>query len=247
MKPKVLAVIPARFASRRFPGKALSIIAGKTMLEHIYREVSEAKLIDRVVVATDSEEIHSATEAFGGEVVITSKRHRTGSDRSAEVLQKLGGEILVSVQADHLGVKSGDYDRVLRAMLISRDINYATIIKKVETEEHLYDPNRVKITLDSGDNALWFSRYPIPFLQGINGDRLSSFDFYYHIGVYFYRRAALMKFHSWPQSRHEKAESLEQLRILENREKIRAFKIKSAVISIDTPEDLKAIKKLLLK
>ncbi len=104
MKPKILAVIPARFASRRFPGKALSIVAGKTMLEHIYREVSQAKLIDRVVVATDSKEIYSATEAFGGEAVITSKRHRTGSDRSAEVLQKLGGEILVSVTDNGEGI-----------------------------------------------------------------------------------------------------------------------------------------------
>jgi len=117
MKPKVLAVIPARFASKRFPGKPLSPIAGKPLIQHIYNAASKSKLIDRVVVATDSREIQEAVLNFGGEAVITSCNHRTGSDRAAEVMQKIGGEIIINIQADHIGVKPAVFDRVLKAIL----------------------------------------------------------------------------------------------------------------------------------
>ncbi|SYZ72356.1 3-deoxy-manno-octulosonate cytidylyltransferase [Candidatus Zixiibacteriota bacterium] len=238
MKPRILAVIPARYSSRRFPGKPLSLIAGKSLFEHLYTEVSRSKLIGRVVVATDDKKIYSAARAFGGEVVLTSSRHRTGSDRSAEVLEKLGGDIIVSIQADHLGVKAADYDKVLKAMLAEPPIEFATMICRIDDESTLFDPNRVKVIADRADHALWFSRYPLPYLQGIDGDRLSAFPFYYHIGVYFFRAKALKNYHLWKPGLFEKAESLEQLRILENRRKIKVFRIKREIISIDTPEDL---------
>ena len=238
MKAKVLAVIPARYQSRRFPGKPLAFVGGKPILQHIYNEASKAKLIDRVVVATDSDKIKSGVEGFGGEVVITSKRHRTGSDRAAEVASKLGGDIILNIQADHVGMNRQNYDSVLKKILADKNIRYASIVKKIEHETDLFDPNRVKVIFDSQDNALWFSRYPLPYLQNINGDRLSTFKYYYHIGVYFFRRSALDKFSRWTRSPLEKAESLEQLRILENHEKIRLFKIKSRVLSIDTRDDL---------
>jgi 3-deoxy-manno-octulosonate cytidylyltransferase (CMP-KDO synthetase) len=246
MKPEILAVIPARYGSRRFPGKPLAQIAGKSLLEHIYEEVSKSKLISRVVVATDSQEIYRAVENFGGEPVFTSARHHTGSDRVAEIGRKLGGEIIINIQADHLGVKGSDYDRILKIMITDRKIEYATIAKRVENEEQLYDPNRVKVLIDGDNNAIWFSRYPLPYLQGVDDDRLKHFDFHYHIGVYFFRKKALLKFQSRAQSRYEKAESLEQLRILENHHKIRVFKIKSGVYSIDTPEDLKPLENIVL-
>ena len=124
-------------------------------------------------------------------------------------------------------------------MISDKKIQYATLAKKIESEAELYDPNRVKLIFDNNNNALWFSRYPLPYLQGVDNDRVDKFDFYYHIGVYFFRRAALAKFHKLPRSRFEKAESLEQLRILENKKIIRVFKIKSKLYSIDSPEDLK--------
>ncbi len=238
MGHRILAVIPARFQSRRFPGKPLSLIAGKPLLEHLYREASRSKLIGRVIVATDDERIYSAAEAFGGEAVYTSNRHRTGSDRSAEIMQKLGGDIIVSIQADHLGIKAADYDKVLKAMLVDRKISYATIARKIEDDSTLFDPNRVKLIIDESNHAIWFSRYPLPFLQGVDGNHQGQFDFYYHIGIYFFRNVALKEYHHWRPGIFEKAESLEQLRILENHRKIRVFKTKSKIISIDAPEDL---------
>jgi len=245
MKPKILAVIPARFASKRFPGKPLSLIAGKPLIQHLYQAASKSKLIDRVVVATDSPEIEEAVQKFRGEIVMTSGNHRTGSDRAAEAMQKIGGEIIMNIQADHLGVTPAAYDRVLKAMLDDRKIRFATIARKIENEAALFDPNRVKLILDGEDFAYWFSRYPLPYLQGVNGNRLDKFDFHYHVGTYFFRKAALKMFHSWPRSDLEKAESLEQLRILEHREKIKVFKVKNQILSIDTPQDLKTAEKLL--
>lgn len=245
MKNDILAVIPARYNSSRFPGKPLAEIAGISILERLYRELSRSKLISRVVVATDSDIIKAAVKKFGGEAVMTSPKHRTGSDRSAEVAKKLEAKIIINVQADHLGLKAADYDRVIKQMNADRTINHATFIRKIESESDLFDPNRVKVIFDKYDNALWFSRYPLPYLQGFSGDRLAIFDFYYHIGVYFYRHAALAKYAALPRSPHEKAESLEQLRILDNGGKIRLFKIKRDMISIDTPEDLKNATRIL--
>lgn len=242
-KIDVLAVIPARYGSSRFPGKALANIRGETLIERLYRTVTSSKLIDRAVVATDSDEILSFCRRKGIEVMRTSARHRTGSDRSAEVAQKLGGEIIVSIQADHWGESKSDIEKVIKAMRSDKKIRYATFAKRIESEEYLYDPNRVKVIFDRDDIALWFSRFPIPFLQGVNRNRAARFDYYYHIGVYFFRRDRLLAFHRLPQSRLEKAESLEQLRILENQGRIRIFKINSRIYSIDTRDDLKRLKR----
>ncbi|UCD17176.1 MAG: NTP transferase domain-containing protein, partial [Candidatus Zixiibacteriota bacterium] len=158
MKPRVLAVIPARYQSRRFPGKALAVIAGKPLIEHIYQEAVKARLIDRVVVATDSPEIARGVAAFDGELVITSKRHRTGSDRVAEAMEKLGGMIVLNIQADHIGLKRGEYDRVLQAMLADRKIRFASLIASISRESDLYDPNRIKVIANATGHAIWFSR-----------------------------------------------------------------------------------------
>jgi len=245
MKTKVLAIIPARLESKRFPRKVLYEINGKSILEHLFREVSRAKLIDKVVVATDSDEVIKVVNQFNGETAKTSKKHRTGSDRAAEVAKKLGGDILINIQADNLGVKAGDYDKVIAEMKNDRTIKYATFAKKIENEDELYDPNRVKLIFNRNNDALWFSRYPIPFLQGENGNRVKKFNFYYHIGIYFYRKSALEKFAASRRTVLEKAESLEQLRILENGGKIRVFKLNRKIWSIDTPDDIKKTGKVL--
>jgi 3-deoxy-manno-octulosonate cytidylyltransferase (CMP-KDO synthetase) len=239
MKPAILAVIPARYESKRYPGKALSRIAGKTLLQWIYDEALKSKLIDRLVVATDSDRIADAVGEFGGEAIMTSARHRTGSDRTAEVLERLGGEIAINIQADHVGLDAAVYDRVIESMLNNKSDRFVTLAKRIDDEKILFNPDRVKLIIDTTGHALWFSRYPLPYLQGIDGDRLKRFDFYYHIGVYFFRKKALENYHSWARSRLEKAESLEQLRIIENRQRIRIYKIKSRIFSIDAPEDLR--------
>lgn len=242
MKPKILAVIPARLSSSRFPGKVLYPINGRPLLEHLYNEISKAKLVDNTVVASDSDEVITAVKSFGGLALKTSKKHKTGSDRTSEAAAKLGGDIILNIQADCLGVRAADYDRILRVMISDKKIQYATLAKKIESESELFDPNRVKLIFDKNNNALWFSRYPLPYLQGVGKDRINKFNFYYHIGVYFFRKAALADFHKSPRTRYEKAESLEQLRILENKKIIRVFKIKSKLYSIDSPEDLKYLR-----
>jgi 3-deoxy-manno-octulosonate cytidylyltransferase (CMP-KDO synthetase) len=242
MKNGILAVIPARCQSRRFPNKVLAPVAGKTLLQHVYEEASRSRLIERVVVATDSERILDTTQAFGGEAMMTSRRHKTGSDRAAEIMQKLGGKIIVNVQADHLGLGHVIYDRVLRKMLASPTIEFATLGHQVDSESLLDDPNQVKLVLGSDGWALWFSRFPLPYLQGVSGHRLKRFPFYGHIGVYFFRRSGLKKFHAWRQGSCEKAESLEQLRILENGHKIKVFKVRSRVLAIESAQDLKKAK-----
>ena len=131
-------------------------------------------------------------------------------------------------------------------MMLNKTIKYATFVKKIETEDELYDPNRVKVIFNRENEALWFSRYPLPFLRGENGNRVKKFNFYYHVGIYFYRRVALKNFAESRRSSLEKAESLEQLRILENGGKIRVFKLKQKIWSIDTPDDTKKAGKFLL-
>jgi 3-deoxy-manno-octulosonate cytidylyltransferase (CMP-KDO synthetase) len=240
---KILAVIPARFQSKRLPGKILTPVAGKPLLQRLYKEVSQSKLIDRIIIAADSKEVVDIVEKFGGEAILTSKKHRTGSDRTAEVMHKLGGQIIINIQADHLGVGGAAYDRILKNIIEDKEIKFATIARKIERDEQLYNPDRVKLLFDSSDNALWFSRYPLPFLRGVDSNHADKFDFYYHIGVYFFRKSSLKMFSYWPRTAFEKAESLEQLRILENHEKIRVFKTKRNILSVDAPEDLKKIEK----
>jgi 3-deoxy-manno-octulosonate cytidylyltransferase (CMP-KDO synthetase) len=236
MKSKILAVIPARLGSGRFPGKVLAPIGDRSLLQRLYEEVSRSKLIGRLIVATDSDEVCDRVISFGGEVIKTSRRHRTGSDRVAEVMDKIGGNIIINIQADHLGISGRFYDRILSGMLKDKKIETATIAARVESEA---------IAINGDSEALWFSRYPIPFLQGINGNRLNSYDYYYHVGVYFFRRDILRKFAGWRRSKIEKAESLEQLRLLEHGCKIKIYKTGSRVLSLDAPEDLKAAGKYL--
>jgi len=245
MKTKVLAIIPARLSSKRFPRKVLYEINGKSLLEHLYREINRAKLIDRVVVATDSDEVIKTVSQFDGEAVKTSKKHQTGSDRTAEVAKKLGGDIIINIQADNLGVKAADCNKVITEMIADKSIKYATFAKRVESEDELYDPNRVKVIFNREKEALWFSRYPLPFLQGESGNRIDKFNYYYHIGIYFYRKEALKNFAASKRTPLEKAESLEQLRILEKGGKIKIFELKRNIWSIDSPDDLKKIGKFL--
>ena len=242
MKPRVVAVVPARMGSRRFPGKVIYPYRGKPLLFYLLDEVRKSKLIDRLIVATDSQEVRKVLGADGAEVIMTAARHRTGSDRAAEVVQKVGGSIILNIQADNIGLKAPVLDRIIKSMLANRNLPMATLCRRLDTEDELFDPNVVKLVTDRGGDVLWFSRFPIPYLQGFDGtNRAAGFPFLKHVGVYFFRRAALERFASWKRTPLEKAESLEQLRILENGEKIKAFMTRVNSVSVDSPEDLEKI------
>lgn len=243
--PRVTAIIPARLESVRFPGKVLHLIKGKPLIYHVWKAVSSARKIDRVFVATDSPEIGRAVIAFGGAVMMTSKKPRNGTERTAEALRNYKTDIIINVQCDSLGLKDSDLDRVIAGMAAEPKISFATLARKFDRNDwkiRLASPHVVKVVANSEGNALWFSRYPIPCIK--NPDLRpypDQFPFLEHIGVYFYRKAALLRYAGWPQGKIEKAESLEQLRILERGEKIRLFPTKTKIISIDHRDDLKNI------
>ncbi len=242
MKPKVLAVIPARLGSRRFSGKVLYPFKGKPLLFYVWDEMRRAKRVDRLVIATDSREIKSAAEDFGAEVILSRKSHPSGSDRVAEIAAKLGGEIIVNIQADNLTLPAKVIDKGIDLMRHSPKLMFATTATAIRSDEELYDPNTVKVVCSRAGMALWFSRYPIPFVQHPDSnDRLSQYHYLKHIGVYVFRRKGLESFAQWKPAPLEKAESLEQLRILEHGGTIGLFESKVTSISVDTPDDIRKL------
>jgi 3-deoxy-manno-octulosonate cytidylyltransferase (CMP-KDO synthetase) len=243
---RVTAIIPARLGSTRFPRKALFPIDGKPLIYYAWAAAREAKLIDRLFVATDSVEIGRAVNGFGGAVAVTSKRPRNGSERAAEAIAELHTDLVVNIQADNVGLPGTVLDRVIAAMLADRSIHFATLARPIggrNWKDMLYNPDVVKVVTDRAGDALWFSRYPIPFVRTKKGKVLDHYPFLEHIGVYFYRKKALLAYAGWPQSRAEKAESLEQLRILNNGAKMRVFLTRCGVRAIDSPEAIKRWKR----
>lgn len=238
-----LGIIPARFASTRFPGKPLADIKGKTMIQRVYEQASKA--LEQVVVATDDSKIVSAVENFGGKVVMTSETHQSGTDRCFEALQIVEKEndslfdVVINIQGDEPFIRQ-DQIELLKKCFVEAHIDIATLVKQIENESIVFDPNKPKVILNNNQEALYFSRSPIPFVRGEKKEKwLDSHVFFQHIGMYAYRVKALREITSLKQSSLEKAESLEQLRWLEN-----GYKIKTAItqyesFGIDTPADLK--------
>jgi len=242
MSTTVTAVVPARLESSRFPGKVLYPYRGRPLLAYLLDDLRGSRQIDRLVVATDSHEVKAALADCGVEVIMTSRRHRTGSDRTAEVMRKIGGDIIVNIQADNFGLNSRLLDRVIEQMKHHRSIQYATLGRRLTDDDELFDPNMVKLLADKQDRVLWFSRYPLPYLQHPKrGRRVSQWPFLGHIGVYFFRRAALGAFATWKRTPLEKAESLEQLRILENGGIMQLFRTRTRTVSVDSVNDLKKL------
>ncbi len=239
---QVVAVIPARLGSSRFPGKLLYPLNGKPLLYYGWRQVIKAKRVDRTIIATDSRQIAEAAEAFGAEVIITSKRPHTGTDRVAEAMTGIPARIIINVQGDNVGLSPAAVDRVIEAMLADRSCLYATLARTIKTDADLFDPGLTKVVVDADGRALWFSRFPLPYLQNAQrGTRAGQFRFLGHIGVYFFRPQGLAQYAAWKRTPCERAESLEQLRILENGGKMRVFRTTARTISVDRPADLKKI------
>jgi len=245
MSLRVTAVIPARMGSSRFAGKVLAVHRDRPLLYHVWRQVCRCRTVNRVLIATDSAKIADAATGFGAEVVRTSKRPRTGSDRVAEAMRGRSASIVVNVQADCFGLPPTALDRVINAMTEDRNIKYATLARRIGSDQELFDPGVVKVITDHEGRALWFSRFPLPYMQkSTAGPRHRQFRFRGHIGVYFFRRRALDEYAGWKQTLLEKAESLEQLRVLEHGGIMQVFNTSARTFSIDTPEDMKKIAKV---
>ena len=246
---KILGVIPARFASTRFPAKPLVDIAGQTMIERVYRQAKKSKSLSKVIVATDHSKIFDHVNNFGGEVVMTSESHVSGTDRCFEVASKAKDtfDYVVNIQGDEPFIAPEQID--LLASQLDGKTELATLAKKIEDQEQLFNPNVVKVVMDDNGKALYFSRSPIPHIRNTAYDQwLSKHSFFKHIGMYAYRADILKKITQLSVSALEKAESLEQLRWLENGYFIKVAETSHETIGIDTPEDLeRAIHFLLQK
>lgn len=242
--PNVLVVIPARHASSRFPGKPLAPIAGKPMIQHVVERVRRAKLPSRIVVATEDERIKTAVEKFGGEAMLTRQDHRTGTDRVAEVATHLPADIYINVQGDEPLINPGTLDAVAAAMAEDESIQLATSCSAITQQKEIMDPNVVKVVQDFDDNALYFSRAPIPWVRD-TGATVAA-QHWKHIGLYGYRRDALLEFPTLPPGELERVEQLEQLRWLENGFRIHMVETEYDAVSVDVPADVERVEKLLV-
>jgi 3-deoxy-manno-octulosonate cytidylyltransferase (CMP-KDO synthetase) len=239
-----IGIIPARFASTRFPGKPLAEIHGKPMIQHVYEKAS--KSLEHLWVATDDHRIFDAVTKFGGKVIFTSPDHKSGTDRVAEAANLVASnfefDIVVNIQGDEPFIEPSQIE-ALKGCFV-KDAEIATLIKPIKSEEELHNPNKPKVVVDSWGKALYFSRSAIPFLRGPKlGDWVWKANFWAHIGMYAYRKNILQEITKLPVGKLETAESLEQLRWLENGYQISTAVVNSESFGIDTPEDLmKALK-----
>jgi len=243
----VVAIIPARFGSTRLPGKPLAQIGGRPMIQHVYESAAKAKVLDRVIVATDDRRIEAVVKGFGGEVVMTSADHSSGTDRLAEVARKIKADLLVNVQGDLPFISAKTIGQAVQPLRRNRDIPMGTVCTAIFHESEWRNPNIVKVLTDKDRLALFFTRAPIPFRRnaGIapNGKKIAGRDQrrlwgYRHLGLYVYRRDFLLKFARLRPTALEQIESLEQLRALENGYRIYVAQVDERSVEVDTPADL---------
>jgi len=239
---KFIGIIPARYQSSRFPGKPLAMIHGKPMIQWVYENVSEA--LDQVYVATDDDRIMDAVRAFNGKVIRTLATHQSGTDRCAEAARLLSFDldfdVVINIQGDEPFIKPEQIE-LLKSCFNDDMVQIATLVKKIESEEEIFNQNRPKVVLDKNKDALYFSRSPIPFFRGVETFKwVEKNNFWGHIGMYAFKTDILQQLTHLQQGKLELAESLEQLRWLENGYKIRVAETTTQSIGIDTPEDLQA-------
>ena len=242
---KVVIVIPARYASTRMPGKPLLPLAGKPMIQRVFERASQAKTASRVMVATDDERIVAAVEGFGGQARMTRTDHRTGTERIAEVAAHIEGEVFVNVQGDEPLLDPAAIDRAVNSLFEEPPAAIATVAVLIRTPADIMDPNVVKTVLDFEDNALFFSRAPIPWVR--DSAAKTHARHLKHLGLYVFQRDALLEYPTLPQGELERIEQLEQLRWLENGWKIRVAEVEHDAVSVDVPEDVKKVEALLAK
>jgi len=239
----VLAVIPARFASTRLPGKPLATIAGRPMIQHVVERVRGARLVSSILVATEDERIKKAVEGFGGKAILTRPDHRTGTDRVAEVAAHVSADIYVNIQGDEPLIDPGIVDAVIAAMIEDDSIQVATPCAAITQQNEIVDPNVVKVARDFDSNGLYFSRAPIPWVRDTGAT--VAVRFWKHIGLYAFVRDALLEFPTLPPGELERVEQLEQLRWLENGFRIRVVETEYDAVSVDVPADIERVEKIL--
>lgn len=236
----VIGVIPARYGSTRLPAKSLAMIHGKPMIQHVYEKCLKAKLLSEILVATDDKRIFDAVINFGGNVVMTSKSHKSGTDRIGEAVKDIKCDIVVNIQGDEPMIAPRNIDKAIEPLISDKSINISTLCFKISDNKEISNPNVVKVVLDSNSNALYFSRSVIPF----NRDN-SKAEYFKHIGLYVYRKDYLTKLIKMKPSKLEQTEKLEQLRVLESGEAIKVIETNTDSHSVDTQADLNKIRKLI--
>lgn len=243
---RVTAVIPARYASSRFPGKPLAEIHGKPMIQWVYERTAQSQTVARVIVATDDERIAAAVRAFGGEVCMTRADHPTGTDRLAEVAAGLEDDLIVNVQGDEPLIDPMMIDEAVAPLLADPTAVMGTLMSRIDSVEDFLSPNVVKVVPDGKGNALYFSRAPVPFPRDYQDDLAAHFEkltLYRHIGLYVYRRPFLLTFPTLPATPLERTEQLEQLRALEHGYGIKVALTARVSHGVDTPADLERVRR----
>ncbi len=236
---KVLACIPARYGSTRFAAKVLAKDTGKFLIQHTYERACQAKLIEKVLIATDDERVFEAARSFGADVVMTSSEHQSGTDRIAEAVCDIDVEIVVNLQGDEPEIYPDNIDLVAELLLNNPDYPMATLVASFQRPEQISDPNIVKAVLDQNGAAIYFSRSAIPYDREKAG--VGDIDIYLrHLGIYAYRKDFIQTITKLPQSPLEKIEKLEQLRVIENGYRILTGKVTHIADGIDTPEQYAA-------
>jgi len=235
----IVAVIPARYAATRFPGKLMQMLGTKTIIRHVYDNTVATGLFKDVFIVTDSDIIYKEIKENGGKVIMSKKEHESGSDRIAEAVAEMNVDVIVNVQGDEPFIKKEPLEKLVQ-LFDDPGVQVASLMRKISKEEAA-NPNNVKVVTDSPGHALYFSRSIIPYQR----DERTNAGYYLHVGVYAYKKDVLMSFTKWPQSSLEKTEKLEQLRYLENGIKIKMAETDYNNIAIDTPEDLEKAKLLL--
>jgi len=241
--PQVVVVIPSRYASSRLPGKPLVSLAGKPMVQRVYERAKLAQTVTRVVVATDDQRIVETVTAIGGEARMTRSDHRTGTERIAEVAAHEPGDIFVNVQGDEPLIDPAAIDTAVGALVEEPQAQIATVATPIRHAGDIMDPNVVKTVLDFEGNALYFSRAPIPWIR--DTQQKVHVKYWKHLGLYVFQRDALLEYPTLPHGELEKIEQLEQLRWLENGWKIRVAEVAHDSVSVDVPEDVVRVEKLL--
>lgn len=239
---RVIGVIPARYGSSRFEGKVLADIAGKPMIQWVYERANQSKTLDELFVAVDDPRVQSRVEGFGGKAILTGAHHESGTDRIAEVVEKIPADIIVNIQGDQPLIDPNMIDEAVQPMIDNPEIQMSTLKREIEKDE-FDDPGVVKVVVDDQDFALYFSRSLIPYPRYDENLRV-----YEHVGLYVYRKDFLLKISKMPKGYLEKIESLEQLRVLEKGYRILVVETKmdkAAGVSVDTPEDLEKVERLI--
>lgn len=237
---KKIAMIPARYAATRFPGKLMQKLGDKTVIRRVFEATLQTKLFDDVVIVTDSDIIEEEIKAVNGHVIRSKKHHESGSDRIAEAAVDLDVDIIVNVQGDEPFIQREPLEKLVR-LFDDKSVQVGSLMRKITSEEELHASSSVKIVVNKNSDALYFSRSVIPF----TANTAIKAPHYLHVGVYAFRKEALLRFTSWPVAELERIEKLEQLRYLENGVAIRMALVDFKSIAIDTPDDLEKAKKLL--